>query len=519
MNLSHLKAKWGTMGRDEIRRAQGALFGRYLRDHVLPFSAFYRDFFKQHGLDPGRFHALDDLRRIPFISKTDLLPTAEHPQRSRELVLIPDKKTLSKQPRVIASALIRGRKATKAALNREYRPVFLTSTTGRSAEPVPFIYTQYDLDRLTLAGQRIVEVVGATEDDRLINMFPYAPHLAFWLGHYATTYSNLFCISSGGGKVMGTEGNIRLMMKTKPSTLIGMPTFLYHLLQQAGDEGHRCETLRLLILGGEKVPDGMRQKLRELAMKLGAPRVDVVATYGFTEAKMAWVECPFPHDQPSPGYHLTPDMAIFEIVDPETGELQPDGAPGEIVYTTLDARGTVVLRYRTGDCADGGLVYEPCPCCKRLLPRIVGNITRLSNRMEVQLDKIKGTIVDFNALEQTLDNDPALGSWQLELRKTNDDPLEIDELILHAEKTAAVDDDVAVREINDRFCAVTELRLNQILFHDAAEMRRRQGVGVELKEKRIVDNRPHDGKPAPPQTFVERRGAPHRISPRRIEKI
>ena len=519
MNANAFRDRWGTMTRDEIRRAQGDLFSHCLRDHVMPFSAFYRDFFKQHKLDPASFRTLDDLRRIPFISKTDLLPTAEHPQRSREMVLIPDEKTMSRRPRVIASALLRGRKATKISLNREYRPVFLTSTTGRSAEPVPFIYTQHDLDRLTLAGQRIVEVVGATEDDRLINMFPYAPHLAFWLGHYATTYSSLFCISSGGGKVMGTEGNIRLMAKTKPSALIGMPTFLYHLLQQAGDEGRTCETLRMLILGGEKVPDGMRQKLRELAMKLGAKHVDVVATYGFTEAKMAWVECPFPHDGPSPGYHLTPDMAIFEIIDPDTGEVQPDGAPGEIVYTALNARGSVVLRYRTGDCASGGLVYEPCPCCKRLLPRIVGNITRRSNRMEVMLDKLKGTIVDFNALEQTFDNDPALGSWQLELRKTNDDPLEIDELILHAEKTSDQSDEDAVNEINDRFCAVTELRLNQILFHDAAEMRRRQGVGVELKEKRIVDNRPHDGKPAPPRTHVERRGAPHRISPRRVESL
>ena len=65
------------MTRDEVRRAQGDSFGRFLREQVLPFSAFYRDFFQQHKLDAGAFRSLDDLRRIPFISKNDLLPTAD----------------------------------------------------------------------------------------------------------------------------------------------------------------------------------------------------------------------------------------------------------------------------------------------------------------------------------------------------------------------------------------------------------------------------------------------------------
>jgi len=109
-----------------------------------------------------------------------------------------------------------------------------------------------------------------------------------------------------------------------------------------------------LFWPAKKVSEGLRVKLRELALELGAPKVVVLATYGFTEARQAWAECPFPQDHPSPGYHLYPDMGVIEVVEPQTGEPLPPGETGEIVFTPLDARGTVVLRYRTGDFVDAG---------------------------------------------------------------------------------------------------------------------------------------------------------------------
>src|SRR5207248_8573804 len=96
------------------------------------------------------------------------------------------------------------------------------------------------------------------------------------------------------------------------------------------------------------LPFVLRAKLRELALSLGTRNVQVLATYGFTEAKQAWTECPFAEGQPSPGYHLYPDLGIIEVVDPKTGEPLPPGEPDEIVFTPLDARGSVVLRYRPG---------------------------------------------------------------------------------------------------------------------------------------------------------------------------
>src|SRR5205823_5832594 len=116
----------------------------------------------------------------------------------------------------------------------------------------------------------------------------------------------------------------------------------------------------------------------------------------------------------------------------------------------------------------------------------------------MQLDKIKGTLVDFNQLEHVLDDAPNVGAWQLELRKLHDDPMELDEIILHVHKMNDVNEEKLRRELNNRFVERTEIHPNQIVFHDAEELRRMQGVGRELKEQKIVDRRPKRGEPASP---------------------
>ncbi len=499
-----MKPKWPNQSRDEVRAAQARALRRYLRDEVMPYSQVYRERFAQSGFDPNRLRSLDDLRRLPFTTKQDLLNSPDHPRRSLDFLIRPSEEQLKRRPAVIAGALLRGRQRTLDAVQYEYRPVFMSSTTGRSSDPVLFLYTRHDLDRLSRAGERLVDIFDARMEDRVLNLFPYAPHLAFWQVHYATTASGVFSIGTGGGKVMGTEGSIRIARKMQPSCIIGMPTFIYHVFSHALEEDIRLKGLRMVLLGGEKVPVGMRRKLAEMARQLGATEdVSVMATYGFTEARMAWGECPFPVGDTPSGYHLYPDMEIVEVVDPETGEAQPEGQPGEIVYTPLDARGTVVIRYRTGDCIDGGLVYEPCPRCGRRTPRLFGNISRRSDVREIQVDKIKGTMVDFNAPENLLDNTEHIGAWQLELRKVNDDPLEVDELILHVEKRNGAAEDVLRSTLSERLQEATELRPNEIHFHTASSLRKRQGVGVELKEKRVVDHRPDAEGKAPARVTDE----------------
>ena len=453
---------------------------RYLEQTVLPFSKHYAAL----GHDLRRIRRVEDLRHLPFTIKRDV---QDHPL---DFILVPDRNMLARRPSTILRALLHGRQAVEESFEREFRPSFMTFTTGRSAQPLPFLYTAHDLQHLQTAGGRIMRICEAKRDMKMLNMFPYAPHLAFWQSHYAGTEFGVLMVSSGGGKVAGTEGNLRIMQKLAPEVLIGMPTFLYHVLQAAVSRNLRCPQLSKFILGGEKAPTGMRRKLRALAAQLGAGHVDVLMTYGFTEAKMAWPECPYPEGKESGGFHLYPDLGIIEIVDPRTGEPVGEGRPGEIVLTPLDARGTVVLRYRTGDLIDGGLVYEPCPHCGRQLPRLVGRISRTSEVREMRLDKLKGTLVDFNELEHVLDNFNSIGTWQMELRKANDDPLELDELILHVEKLDQSDEARLRQELNERIASVIEMHPNRIVFESPEKMRGLQGVGVQLKEQRLVDHRP-----------------------------
>src|SRR5262249_46791369 len=159
-----------------------------------------------------------------------------------------------------------------------------------------------------------------------------------------------------------------------------------------------------------------------LAHQLGAEETRIVSTYGFTEAKMAFPECPTLPEEGASGFHLYPDLALVELVDPKTGEQVPDNSPGEIVYTPLNARGTVVIRYRTGDIAEGGLTWSRCPHCGRLSPRLLGPISRVSEKRALNLEKLKGTLVDFNVLEHLLDDQRGVAAWQIELRKRHDDP-------------------------------------------------------------------------------------------------
>jgi phenylacetate-coenzyme A ligase PaaK-like adenylate-forming protein len=459
----------------------------YLKERVIPFSAHYRRLFAEHDLHPEDIHSFDDWSKVPFTSKSNLTVPRE---QQREFVLIPNEAALKREWGVIWNAVFHGSAFAKEEIEKEFRPVMMTSTTGRSSDPVPFAFTKHDLANLDITGRRLMEVGASQREWRHVNTFPYAPHLAFWQAHHAGLGFGTFMVSSGGGKVMGTEGNIALIEKVRPEVVIGMPTFLYHMLREAAEAGKHWPQLRRIVLGGEKVAEGMRARLTMLAHNLGADDVSIISTYGFTEAKMAFPECPTNLGVSVSGFHLSPELAFIEIVDPRTGEPVPEGHSGEIVFTPLDARGTVVLRYRTGDIAEGGLTWTRCPHCGRTYPRLLGPISRVSEVREMQLDKIKGTLVNFNILEHLLDDMKGVAAWQVELRKHDDDPLDLDELLLHVAPETGVNAEDLEHRLERRFAEVTEIRPNEIHFHDMPDLRERLGVGRLLKEAKVLDSRP-----------------------------
>ncbi|MGJ8654637.1 MAG: phenylacetate--CoA ligase family protein [Opitutaceae bacterium] len=472
---------WEKASSDEINHRQSKLLHKYLKYRVIPFTRHYKDLFAEKGLEAGDIRNTDDLTKVPFTFKDQFSET-------RDFAIIPDEATLKKQWSSIRLALCHGPTSAKQLLEQELRPIFMTSTTGRSADPVPFLYTRYDLRRLEISGRRLMEVCKSKPDYRHINAFPFAPHLAFWQAHYAGLGFNTFTLSTGGGKTIGTDGNVRLISKINPDAIIAMPTFIYHLLQEAEVENVRWDKLNSLVLGGEKVPMGMRKKLIELCDQIGAKNVRIMSTYGFTEAKVAWSECSPPEGEAPSGFHIYPDMGFVEIIDPETEQRVPDGQPGEIVFTQLDARGTTVLRYRTGDMIEKGITREPCPHCGRTCPRLLGRISRVSDVHHLNLDKLKGTLVDFNKLEHLIEDAPGVGAWQIEIRKHNDDPLDVDELTVHLVPTG--EREHLEELIRERFQDQVEITPNAIEFHSWEEMRKLQGVGTELKEQKVVDHRP-----------------------------
>jgi phenylacetate-coenzyme A ligase PaaK-like adenylate-forming protein len=298
-------------------------------------------------------------------------------------------------------------------------------------------------------------------------------------------------LSTGGGKVMGTAGNIRAIDRMKPSLIIGMPGYTYHLLRVAANEEHDFSSVTKVVLGAEKVTQGMKDKMTALLEQMGSKKPLIFGTYGFTEARMAWGECPAAPGISS-GYHTYPDMEIFEVIDPDTGEHVGEGEDGELVYTTLNARGSCVVRYRTGDLARGGIVTNQCPYCGRNVPRISSDITRVSNVKELKATKIKGTLVNLNSIGEVLSSNKVVDEWQVEIGKRNNDPFELDELVLNISLQQGAEREPATDRLKEELRLATELTPSRINVLSLNDMLTKLGMETELKERRIVDKRPNN---------------------------
>lgn len=481
--------------RGEQRAVQNALLQRYVREHLYPFSPYYRALFDANGVTPDQIRTVDDLRRLPLSSKQDLLPTDDDPQRFKQFILQPDpasiKKAwpLSKKLPLLWQKWTQGSSAVKRRIRDEFAPCFMTFTTGRSAEPVPFFYSPHDIQGLHETGSRLVDVMNLDTEYRIANIFPYAPHLAFWQVFFAGQATGMMTLSTGGGKVMGSSGDLRALTRLRADALIGVPGYVYHLLRRAVDEGLDLSSIRCVVLGAERVPPGLKDKIVQMLAQLGAHNVRVFGTYGFTEARMAFAECPT-KDNAYTGYHLYPDLAIFEVIDPETGEVLPDGEDGELVFTPLQARASTVFRYRTGDRVRGGLQYEPCPHCGRTVPRISSDLTRESSLKDLQLLKVKGTLINLEDCAMLLGSMPEVEEWQIELRKKDDDPHEVDEMVVHLSvKSGCAEEDAALR-VQELFKSRLEISPNQVEFLGLESMLAKIGMETEMKEKRFLDARP-----------------------------
>jgi phenylacetate-coenzyme A ligase PaaK-like adenylate-forming protein len=485
---------WSELSRSspaEQRRIQDEGLQRYVREELYPFSAHYRRVFDAAKVSPRDIRTVDDLRRLPFTTKQDLLGSQSDGARKQDFVLIPSPALIKEHwPFARKLALVLGGARARELVRFSYTPNFLTFTTGRSTDPVAFAYTPHDLDILGETGARLVDVQGVKDPlARMLNLFPFAPHLAFWQTAFGGFRTGRLVLGTGGGKVMGTTGNLRIAERIEPGVLIGTPGFVYHLLREARDRKTNLAKVKLVALGAEKVTPGLKRKMAEALEACGARDVIILGTYGFTEARQAFSECPSGYDD-SPGYHLYPDLGIFEVIDTTTNEPVGPGETGELVYTPIAGHGTVVCRYRTGDVAVGGITHEPCPFCGRTVPRIASELRRASDQRAMNLTKIKGTLVDLSHLGTILSNFAEIEEWQVILKKKNDDPHELDQFIVRLSLRPGAERSSFETRARQELVAATEVSPSAFEFHSTPEMSELLGMETEMKEKRFVDLRP-----------------------------
>jgi len=478
--------EWHKLSRlrpDKIRRFQDKKL-RYFMQHEAVFSPYYRDLFKKHDLQFSDIRTTADLKKIPFTSKKDIAPTKKDPTRPKNIILQPDEALIKKHSSkmLLASLAFQrlfGQKA-EDVFEYAYKPIHIHFTTGRTSNPTPFLYSKSDIGKMRECGKRLYDVFGISADDVLVNAFPYAPHLAFWLTYNAAEAGSIRCLHTGGGKIMGTNKILTAMQNMQASTLAVMPGYCYHLLQTAAEKKTDLRHVKTLVFGGERVPDGLKDKLKVILKKLGAKKPRILSTYAFTEGKIAWGQC-----AEGSGYHLYPDFEFVELVDKHGERVEEDG---EIVYTALDWHGSVVLRYKTGDITKG-LYTNTCPLCKRTVPRLDPDIQRSSEFTTFTLTKVKGVLVNLNEFFPLMMGHKDVDEWQVEIKKRRNDPFEVDELVLYVapRKNANIynlkkDLKEKVREIFEITPDILEVN-KQVLLDQL-------GMETELKEKRIIDRRP-----------------------------
>jgi phenylacetate-coenzyme A ligase PaaK-like adenylate-forming protein len=489
---------WDRRSPDEIRERQVSTLREYLCRQVAPFSPFYRRVFDEAAFDPASLRGPEDVARIPFTTKDMIAPTEEEPGRPRDLILQPSLDLMRRHwrlPRLLGlklEAWLHGPDAVRERLAREeYRPVSVFFTTGRTALPTAFTMTRYDLAILEEVGRRILQVASVeSHDDKFLNLFPYAPHLAFWQVYYVGVGASVFTLNTGGGKVMGTEGILQAIQRIRPAFVVGIPGYVYHVLREAHARSLDLSFVKGLALGGDQVTPGYRKRVRDLLEGMGASSPRIHSVLGFTEARKCWAECV---GEAETGFHTYPDLELMEIVDPATLKPVGPGETGELVYTCLSGRGSAVVRYRTGDLVVGGMTWDTCPACGRSVPRLASQLERVSHVKSFQLSKVKGTLVNLSVLKEEFERDSRIEEWQLVIKKRGDDPYDIDELHLNvalAGSPSRPDEERVAREVERRVFEISEVKLNSVNVLSLDKVLDLLGMETQLKEKRIVDLRP-----------------------------
>ena len=299
---------------EEIRKMQNEKIVKQVR-HVYDHVPYYRAKMDEKGVKPEDIKSVDDIHKLPFLSKDDLREAYPY-----GLVAVPLRDC-----------------------------VRIQSTSGTTGKRVVAFYTQHDIDLWDECCARAIVAAGGTKDDVV--------HVCYGYGLF-TGGPGL----NGGSHMLGsltlpmssgnTERQIQFMTDLGSTILCCTPSYAAYLAESIHERGVIDKIkLKAGIFGAEAWTEEMR---RDIEKSLHIKAYDI---YGLTEISGPGVsfEC-----SEQTGMHINEDHFYAEVIDPDTGEVLPEGSKGELVFTCLDKEAFPLLRYRTRDICV--LSRKKCSC-------------------------------------------------------------------------------------------------------------------------------------------------------------
>lgn len=317
---------------------------RYLRYEVRPYSARYR-----HVLQSTPVTRSDELPRLP-------LTTLEEVGEPGQLVLRPTKDTIRvaggmglRLQLLWATLWRREPRLARRVIDPIYKPVHWHWDAG-----VTVGYSAEDLERLGEVGRLRLQSAGVVADDVLVGVIGGGPPLALWQLALGTRRGGVPAL------LLDTAPSPRELSRLAPTTLAGTTAELTRVLEQCRAARVVLPGLRTLLVVGERLDGAARATLATAAAPAA---VAVVSWWAPAGVRALWGEC-----RSGPTFHLIPAVDHAELVDADTGTPVRGDGEGEIVWTPVGWKGTVVLRLRTG--VLGRFAEGSCPSCGTTAPRL-----------------------------------------------------------------------------------------------------------------------------------------------------
>ncbi len=335
-----------TASRDEIAGVQLQRL-KWTLQHAYDNVAHYRRAFDEKGVHPQDLRSLADLARFPFTTKSDL---RDHYPFG--LFAVPRERVA----RVHASS----------------------GTTGK---PTVVGYTQRDIDTWAHLVARSIRAAGGRAGDIVHVAYGYGLFTGGLGAHYGAERLGCTVIPMSGGQ---TEKQVQLIRAFKPDIIMVTPSYMQVIVEEFVRQGldPAASSLKVGIFGAEPWTEAMRH---EIETKAGLDAVDI---YGLSEVMGPGVACECIEAKDGPV--IWEDHFYPEIIDPDTGEVLPDGSEGELVFTSLSKEALPIIRYRTRDLTR---LLPPTARSFRRMGKIVGRsddmlIIRGVNVFPTQIEEI-----------------------------------------------------------------------------------------------------------------------------------